>query len=550
MVDGTAELERGRDLYVREAWADAYEALSAADRSDPLEANDLELLATSAYMLGREEDYLGLLERAHRAHLAAGQELPALRCAFWVGVTLARRGEMGRAGGWLGRAQRLLDRQESDCVERGYLLVPAVFEQEASGDWEGAAATAGEAAAIAERFGDPDLFALAAHERGHILIQSGRLKDGMGLLDEAMVAMTSGELSPIVSGIVYCGVILACQDAHEVRRAREWTAALTRWCERQPDLVAFTGRCLVHRAEILQLQGAWAEALEEARRAGERCRQAENAAAAAEACYRQGEIHRVLGNLAAAEDAYREASRLGREPQPGLSLLRLAQGKPDAAEAAIRRVVAETPEPGRRVGLLSACVEIMLVVGDGDAARQARRELELIAEGHERDALGAMAAQARAAIELADGDARAALTASRRAAQVWNELDAPHDAARARVLVGLGCRALGDEDTAALELDAARAVFSELGAAPDVARVDALATSAASGDPHGLSDRELQVLRLLSAGATNKAIAAELVLSVRTVDRHVSNIFAKLGVSSRAAATAYAHEHGFVRPAG
>jgi DNA-binding CsgD family transcriptional regulator len=546
VADAIAELQRGRDLYASEAWTRAYDALSAADRSDPLEAKDLELLATSAYMIGREEDYLRLLERAHRAHLAAGQDLPALRCAFWVGVNLARRGEMGRAGGWLGRAQRLLDRHEGDCVERGYLLVPAVIEQEAGGDWEGAAATAGEAAGIAEHFGDSDLFALAAHERGHILIQNGRLKEGLGLLDEAMVAMTSGELSPIVSGIVYCGVILACQDAHEVRRAREWTAALTRWCERQPDLVAFTGRCLVHRAEILQLQGAWREALDEARRAGERCRQAENAAAAGEACYREGEIHRLLGNLVAAEDAYREASRHGREPQPGLSLLRLAQGKPDAAEAAIRRVVAETPEPGKRVGLLSACVEIMLVVGDVEAARQACRELELIAEGHERDALGAMAAQARAAVELAEGNARGALAAGRRAGQVWHELDAPYEAARAQVLVGLGCRGLADEDTAALELDAARAAFSELGAAPDLARVDALATTAASGDPHGLTDRELEVLRHLSAGATNKAIAAELVLSVRTVDRHVSNIFAKLGVSSRSAATAYAHEHGFV----
>src|SRR5919107_1079160 len=276
MVDATAELERGRDLYAREAWADAYEALSAADRSDPLEANDLELLATSAYMIGREEDYLRLLERAHRAHLAAGQELLALRCAFWVGVTLARRGEMGRAGGWLGRAQRLLDRQEGDCVERGYLLVPAVFEQEASGDWEAAAATAGEAAVIAERFGDPDLFALAAHEEGECLIRIGRLEEGLGLLDEARVAVTAGEPSPIVAGIVYCGVILACQDAHEVRRAREWTEALSAWCARQPDLIAFTGRCLVHRAEILQLEGALSDALEEARRATERCLRGEN----------------------------------------------------------------------------------------------------------------------------------------------------------------------------------------------------------------------------------------------------------------------------------
>ena len=546
MADAIGELERGRDLYLSEAWSDAYEALSAADRLDPLGADDLELLATSAYMIGQEEDYRSLLERAHRAHLEAGRELAALRCAFWVGATLARRGEMGRAGGWLGRAQRLLDRQEGDCVERGYLLVPAVFEQEAGGDWEGAAATAGEAAAIGERFGDSDLFALAAHERGHILIQNGQLKEGLGLLDEAMVAVTAGELSPIVSGIVYCGVILACQDAHEVRRAREWTAALTNWCERQPDLVAFTGRCLVHRAEILQLQGAWAEALQEARRAAERCRQAENAAAAGEACYREGEIQRLLGNLVAAEEAYREASRHGREPQPGLPLLRLAQGKADAADAAIRRAMAETAEPGKRVGLLPACVEIMLTVGDVDAARQACSELERIAKDHDGAALVAMAAQARGAVELADGDATAALVAARRAGEVWRQLEAPYEAARARVLVGLACRALGDEDSAALELDAARAAFSELGAAPDVARVDALAATAASPNSHGLTDRELEVLRLLSAGATNKAIAAELVLSVRTVDRHVSNIYSKLDVSSRAAATAYAHEHSIV----
>jgi len=546
VADALAELQRGRDLYASEAWAHAYDALSAADSSDLLEADDLELLATCAYMIGHEEDYFSFLERAHRAHLAAGHDLAALRCAFWVGVNLARRGEMGRAGGWLGRAQRLLDRQEGDCVEHGYLLVPAIIEQEAGGDWEGAAATAGNAAAIGERFGDSDLFALAVHERGHILIQNGRLKEGLGLLDEAMVAVTAGELSPIVSGIVYCGVILACQDAHELRRAREWTAALTRWCERQPDLGAFTGRCLVHRAEILQLQGAWAEALEEARRAGERCRRAENSAAAGEACYRQGEIHRLLGNDVAAEEAYREASRHGREPQPGLTLLRLAQGKVDAAEAAIRRVMAETAEPGRRVGLLSACVEIMLVVGDVDAAREACHELELFAEGQERGALGAMAAQARGAVELAEGDARGALVAGRRAGQVWHELEAPYEAARARVLVGLGCRKLADEDTAALELDAARAAFSELGAAPDVAHLDALEMTIASADSHGLTDRELEVLRHLSAGATNKTIAADLVLSVRTVDRHVSNIFAKLGVSSRSAATAYAHEHRVV----
>ena len=545
-MDAVAELERGRDSYASEAWTDAYESLSAVDRSDPLGADDLELLATSAYMLGREADYLAILERAYREHLSSGRPLAALRCAFWIGVNLARRGDMGGAGGWLGRAQRLLDQEEDEGVESGYLLLPEVFQQQAGGDLDGAAATAGEAAAIGERFGDSDLFALAAHEQGHVLIQNGRLREGLGLLDEAMVAVTAGELSPIVSGIVYCGVILACQEAHEVRRAREWTAALTRWCERQPDLVAFSGRCLIHRAEILQLQGDWAEALREAERADERCRQGANEAAAGEACYRQGEVHRVLGDARAAEEAYRAASRCGREPQPGLALLRLAQGNTDAAEASIRRVMSETAEPGKRPGLLTACVEILLAAGDEEAACEACRELEAAAAGHDGEALGAMAAQARAAVELAGGSAETALVAARRAAASWQELDAPHEAARSRVLLAQACRQLGDEDSAELELESARAAFADLGAAPDLARVHALAPGTARAEAHGLTDRELEVLRLLSRGATNKAIAAELVLSVRTVDRHVSNIFAKLGVSSRAAATAYAHEHGVV----
>jgi DNA-binding NarL/FixJ family response regulator len=545
-VNAVAALERGRESYERQAWTDAYDSLSEADRSHPLGAEDLELLATSAYMIGREDDYLALLERAHRVHLDAGEALAAVRCAFWVGVNLARQGEMGRAGGWLARAQRLLEREEGERVERGYLLLPLVFQQEASGDWDCAAATAGQAAAIGERFGDSDLFALAAYEQGYVLIQNGRVEEGLPLLDEAMVAVTAGELSPIVSGIVYCGVILACQDAYEVRRAQEWTAALTRWCERQPDLVAFTGRCLVHRAEIMQLHGTWAAALDEARRACERCLQAENVAGAGEACYRQGEILRLLGDFHAAEEAYREASRRGREPQPGLALLRLAQGRPDAAAAAIRRVAAETFELPKRARLLPAYVEITLAEGDIDAAREACREFEPIAAGHQDGALGAIAAQARGAIELASGNVAEALVALREAARVWQQLGAPYETARARELVGLACRALGDEDAAVLELEAARAVFAELGAEPDVTRLDSLTQAAVPTGTHGLTGREVEVLRRLSSGATNKAIAAELVLSVRTVDRHVSNIFAKLGVSSRSAATAYAHEHGIV----
>jgi DNA-binding NarL/FixJ family response regulator len=545
-VSAAGELERGRESFARQVWVAAYESLLAADRSRELAASDLELLATAAYMLGREQDYFAVLERAYRAHLDGGEALAALRCAFWIGVNLAQRGDMGGAGGWLGRAERLLDREGADRVEAGYLLLPLVFRQEGSGDLEAAAETAGRAAAIGERFGDEDLLALAGHEHGHILIRLGRLEEGVARLDEAMVAVTAGELSPIPSGIVYCGAILACRDAHELRRAQEWTAALSDWCERQPDLVAFTGRCLTHRAQIMQLHGAWPEALEEARRAAERCLRGENPAAAGEACYQRGEIHRLRGDYRAAEEAYREASGHGWEPQPGFALMRLAQGRADAAEAAIRRVEGETSEPGKRAAILPAYVEIMLSVDDLEAARVACGKLDSLADGHEDDALEAIAAHARGTLELAEGGARAALTSLRRAVEVWRLFDAPYETARARELLGQACRELGDEDSAALELEAAREAFESLGAATDLARLGMLLDVAGPVDSHGLTQRELEVLRHLAAGETNKAIATELFLSVRTVDRHVSNVYAKLGVSSRAAATAYAHRHDLV----
>jgi DNA-binding CsgD family transcriptional regulator/tetratricopeptide (TPR) repeat protein len=537
------ELERGRERYAGAAWRKAYESLASADRAQPLGAQDLELMATSAYMLGREDEYFRALERAHRAHLEAGEELRAARSAFWIGVNLARQGEMGRAGGWLGRAQRIVERQKRDCVERGYLLIPAVFQHEAAGEWEAAAATASSAAEIGERFGDSDLFGLAAHEQGHILIRQGRVGDGLRLLDEAMVAALAEELSPIVTGIVYCGVILACQEAYELGRAQEWTAALTQWCERQPDLVAFTGRCRVHRAEILQLRGTWPDALEEARRAEERSTAGNNPLAAGEAAYLQGEVHRLRGEPAAAEDAYKEASRCGRAPQPGLALLRLAEGKGDAAVAAIRRAVDETAERLRRARLLPTYVEIMLAVGDVTEARSACVELEETATQQGGAMLGAMAASARGAVELAEGNAPAALVALRRAWQTWQDLEAPYEVARVRVLVGLACRSLGDEEAAALELETARDTFAELEAAPDLARIDSLIEAPPRGDAHGLTTRELEVLRHVASGKSNREIASALVISEHTVARHVQNIFAKLGVSSRTAASAYAFEH-------
>jgi DNA-binding CsgD family transcriptional regulator len=540
------ELERGRASWARGAWLDAYEALSRADRSAPLGVEDLELLATAAYMLGHDEEHLSDLERAHQLLVDGGESVRAGRTAFWIGMFLMVSGELGPGSGWLARAQRLVEREPDECVERGYLLMPLAFQREAMGELEAAAVVAGEAVAIAERFGDPDLFALALQMQGSLLVRAGRVADGLGLLDEAMVVVTGGELSPIVSGLVYCGVILGCQAAYEPRRAQEWTAALTRWCERQPDMVAFSGRCHVHRAEIMQLRGAWADALEEARCASRRAAQGNHRSALADAAYVQGEVHRLRGEFGAAEESYREASRYGRDPLPGLALLRLAQGNLDAAVAAIRRVAGETAVAADRARLLPAYAEIMLAAGDLERARSAAGELEQLGAGHELGVLHAIAAHTRGAVELAAGDAGAALVLLRRAGRVWEEIEAPYEAARVRALMADACQALGDGDAAALELEAARRAFSQLGAAPDVARIDALAGDVGADGRQGLTGRELQVLRLVAEGRTNKAIGAELVLSERTIDRHVSNILTKLGVSSRAAATAHAYEHRLI----
>jgi ATP/maltotriose-dependent transcriptional regulator MalT len=358
-----------------------------------------------------------------------------------------------------------------------------------------------------------------------------------------MVAVVAGELSALVAGTVYCGTIEACQKISELRRAHQWTIALTAWCGNQPDMVTFTGQCLVHRAEILHLHGAWREAIEEARRAYERLARAADRYVSGVAFYQQAEVHRTRGEYAAAEDAYQQASQWGLEPQPGLALLRLAQGKTDTAATATRRVVAETTDRLRRAKLLPAQVEIMLTVGDLQAARDAAKELAGIADRYDTSALHAVADHAQGAVLLDDGDARAALVALRGAWQIWRELEAPYEAARVRLLVGLGCRALGDEEAATMELDAARTIFEQLGAAPDLARVEMLAHRRATAAARGLTARELQVLRLLATGRTNHAIASDLVLAEKTVDRHVSNIFTKLGVSSRTAATAYAYQH-------
>ena len=548
-MDVVAELERARECHRKRAWVDACDGFLAVDGSAGLEIEDLERLAEAAHILGRCDLAVAASQRAYQIHVDAQDIGRAMRCAFYLWHALVVKGDFAHAGGWLERAGRLIE-LHPDCGERGYLLIPQAEQRFGAGDFAGAFTTAGHALEMGQRCADRDLVTIAAHIQGRARIRAGRVGDGLALLDEAMVAITAGETSVGITCWIYCSVIDACHELHEVRRAREWTVALNAWCDSLPQFTGvFSGVCRIHRAELLQLGGAWADAVREAGMAGAQLTQGYGEAMAGLAFYRQGEIHRLRGEASDAEEAYRSASRYGGETQPGLALLWLAQGRADAGAAGIRRALAETTDRLARSRLLPSYVEIMLAVKDVAAAREGATELAEIGEIYDTAALHAWSAYARGTVHLADGSPEAALRALRQAWQLWRDLDVPYEAASARVLVGLACRALHDEDTAAMELDAAHQVFAQLGAVPAARSTKALLRDGRAGDAAGLSAREIEVLRLVAAGKTNRAIAAELFLSDRTVERHVSNILAKLDVGSRTAAAAYAFERGIRSPA-
>jgi DNA-binding NarL/FixJ family response regulator len=546
-MDVTTELDLGRQAHARQAWADASACLAAADAVAPLAPGDLELAAEAADLAGRGGDAVHLLRRAHLAYAGDGVVGPALRSAYWLCKGLAWSGDFAQAEAWLARAHRVAE-AEPGCIERGYLLMLEAERASRTGRrgellamTEALAALVGAATAGADR----DLAAVAAMTLGTTLIAAGRVAEGLPQLDEAMVAVTGGELSGRATGLVYCVVIGACHELHELRRAREWSNALTAWCEAQPEFTgAYRGLCRVHRVTLLQLGGVWPDAEREARLACEQLTAGYGEMVAGAAFSELGELCRLAGRFAEAEAAYRDAVSRGWQPQPGMALLRLAQGRPDAASGAIRRALTESAEALPRAQLLPAAVEVLLAAGDQAAAAAAAAELATVADHYDTTALHARAAYAAAAVALAAGDPEEALVRLRTACRLWRDLDVPYEAARSQVLIAQACRALGDEDSAAVELDAARAVFAKLGAAPDVARVDALAGDTSPGSV--LSPRELEVIRLLATGSSNRAIAAELVLSEKTVARHVSNIFTKLGVGSRTAAAAWAFEQHLV----
>ena len=545
-MNGTELRKHGRRAFDRGEWLASYEHLRAAVAGDvTLEPEDLESLAIAAYLTGRDRESTDAWTLAHHAWLDRGAYSQAVRCAFWAGFGLVQRGEMAQGGGWLARARTVVSQHRLDCVERGYLLLPEALVAMGGGDLHGALDGFGEATELAQRFGDRDLAALGMIGRGEALLRSGRVPDGMRLFDEAMVSVTAGETSPVVSGVVYCAVIDGCQQAFDLRRAREWTAALSRWCAGQPGLVPYRGQCLVHRAQILQVGGEWDEAMTEAQRACARLTEPPHPAIGM-AYYELGELHRLRGELTDAEAAYRRAHAAGRRPHPGLALLRLAEGRVDDAVAAIERALDDAHDHVNRAQLLPAFIEVMLTAERTTDARRAADDLTELAAAAPAGLLHAVAAQGRGAVLLAEGEPGAALEALHAACRAWRDMEAPYEAAQVRVLIAVACRMVGDADTAELECDAARAVFERLGAGPALARLDELVGRPVSHGELPVTPRELEVLRLVAAGKTNREIADALSISERTVERHLGNIFTKVDVPNRAAATAYAYDHGLV----
>jgi len=545
-VSRDESLAKGKAAFASRAWAEAHRYLGAVDADSPLALDDLEQLAMAAYLVGKDADAIALWKRLHRQLIDLGEPERAARWAFWLCLTMLLGGEGAQSRGWLARAQRLLE-DHPGCAECGLLCVIAGLFEMFGGRATKAIEHFDEAIECLQSYPDDDLMAFGLLSRGQALIQDQRLSDGVALLDEAMVTVISGGVSPMAAGIVYCAVILTSQSIQDLERAREWTAALDEWCASQPEMVPFRGACLLHRSEILQLQGKWPDALEEAQRS---CEWFSDRVGRSDgrAFYQLAELHRLRGDFEDAETMYREAGRNGKEPQPGMSLLRLAQGDLDSAVTSIRRMVGEAPRAwlgAERATVMVPYVEIMLAAGDVGSARAVADELAAVVAKVETPFLRAQSALALGAVALAEGDPTAALSSLRQAWAIWQRLEVPYEAARARVLIARACEQVGDHDTARIHLDAARTVFERLEATPAVSQLDDAEESASDVESQ-LTRREREVLALVAAGDTNRQIAEVLGISEHTVARHMSNIFNKIDVTTRTAAATFALKQGLI----
>jgi DNA-binding CsgD family transcriptional regulator len=536
-------LDRARKSFDQKGWSDAYRLFEAADQEALLGPEDLERFATAAHLIGRDDESEALWARAHQTFLERGDHEGAARSACWLAIGLQLRGATAPAAGWFARAQHILDERHIECVVRGYLLIPSAIQRIVQGDPAAGDALFNQTAEIARQYGDRDLACKAAQGRGRALIRLGRVREGVALLDEAMVAVIAGDVSPRLVGDAYCTVLEACQEIFDLRRAYEWTTLLARWCATQPDLVRYRGECLLYRAEVMQLRGHWTEAAQDAQDA---CELLTSRPPAGAAFYRLGEIHRLRGEFAKAEAAYTRANERGRKPQPGLPLLRQAQGHVDAAAASIRNVLLDTRAQATRTRVLAAAVDILLAAGDLEPARAAATELAEIAHALDAPLLRATSAHATGAVLLAEGDIAGASMALGQACDLWRDLEMPYEEAQTCLLLAAICERRADHDGRRLELENARRLFKQLNAEPCLARI-AEETGTRARQPAGsLSEREVQVLRLVAAGKTNRDIAEELFISEKTVARHVSNILDKAGVSSRAGATAWAYQRNLI----
>jgi DNA-binding CsgD family transcriptional regulator len=540
MTDGATQLIRAQDLHRQSRWAEACEEFEAADRLEPLAVHDLEAFAEAAQVLGRGDEAARLLRRAYDAHVEANDIESAVTSAFWLWQLLIINAEFARANGWVAQVRRLTQ-QDHD-----WFLITDAYSLIGAAEYEAAAQLLARAAQDASHRRQVDLVAFATTIWGRALIKSGRLKEGLSRLDEAMLPVIDGDASPRARTMMYCAAIATCHEVREFARAREWTLALGVWLESLSGLRgAYFGNCRIYRSYLMRLRGSWREAVNEVAVVCDDLSGGYGELVASHAFYQLGEMHRLLGNPEA-EEAYRRAAQYGAPTQPGLALLRLAQDDIDTALVGIRRALAETKGQLERLDLLAACVTIALAARDLDVARSAVTEMALIAEVYDTAAVQAELVGARGAVALAEGDAATALPLLRSAAQSWREMDAPYAVATLSVLIGMGCRSMGDEEAAQLEFGSARDTFARLGARPDLRRVETLLKPPQPVGSHGLSAREIEVLRLIAAGKTNHAIATELFLSERTVHRHVTNIFDKLGVRSRTAAASYGIQHHIV----